>query len=265
MDKYSSTYEEYQPYAIETLQMALPFAENREEVVTAISRGLEALYRMDISEPSIRLYSYGILASSGYEVTTRIRYEIDRLFTTGKRELAEVELLFLHPDFKEIRQDDAFHNWVKKQPQWVQDALYVNDDDAKLAARAIDLYKEDKGIKNDNLIDANKTLEASNTIENLGVEQEMFDTFTVAYWAASKINDDARMSQINTIFRIQSALARPKKLSESDKGGGCPSENVSKFKCKSLYALNLDTYLNLVEEYATPKSFKFGKKLEKVL
>ena len=184
---------------------------------------------MDISEPSIRLYSYGILASSGYEVTTRIRYEIDRLFTTGKRELAEVELLFLHPDFKEIRQDDAFHNWVKKQPQWVQDALYVNDDDAKLAARAIDLYKEDKGIKNDNLIDANKTLEASNTIENLGVEQEMFDTFTVAYWAASKINDDARMSQINTIFRIQSALARPKKLSESDKEVAWfnPSETTS--------------------------------------
>ena len=120
--KYSSTYDEYQPYAIETLQMALPFAEDREEVVETITRGLEALYRMDLSERSVRLYSYGILASSGYEVTTRIRYEIDRLFAAAKRDLAEVELMSLHPDFREIRQDDAFHSWVRKQPQWVQDA-----------------------------------------------------------------------------------------------------------------------------------------------
>ena len=79
--KYSPTYEEYQPYAIETLQMALPFAENKNEVVQSIADGLEALYRMDLSDPSIRLYSYGILANSGYEVTSRVRYQIDRLLS----------------------------------------------------------------------------------------------------------------------------------------------------------------------------------------
>ena len=38
--KYSSTYEEYQPYAIETLQMALPFTEDKEEVVETIAEAL---------------------------------------------------------------------------------------------------------------------------------------------------------------------------------------------------------------------------------
>ena len=53
-DKYSSIYEQYQPYAIETLQMALPFADNKEATVEGISNGLEALYRMDLGDPSIR-------------------------------------------------------------------------------------------------------------------------------------------------------------------------------------------------------------------
>ena len=59
--------------------MALPFADNKEAAVEGITNGLEALYRMDLGEPSIRLYAYGILANSGYEVTTRIRYETNRL------------------------------------------------------------------------------------------------------------------------------------------------------------------------------------------
>ena len=63
-----------------------------------------------------------------------------------KREKAEAELLRLHPDFDEIRSSDDFHSWVEDQPQWVQDALYANENDARSAARAIDLYKADKGV-----------------------------------------------------------------------------------------------------------------------
>ncbi len=63
------------------------------------------------------------------------------------KEKAEAELMRLHPDFDSIRDDDEFHNWVEEQPKWVQDALYDNENDAKAAARAIDLYKADKGIK----------------------------------------------------------------------------------------------------------------------
>jgi hypothetical protein len=63
------------------------------------------------------------------------------------KEKAEADLTRLHPDFDSIRDDDAFHNWVEEQPKWVQDALYDNESDAVSAARAIDLYKADKGIK----------------------------------------------------------------------------------------------------------------------
>jgi hypothetical protein len=55
-------------------------------------------------------------------------------------------LLKLHPDFNDIRDDDDFHEWADEQPKWVQDALYENDNDARSAARAIDLYKADRGI-----------------------------------------------------------------------------------------------------------------------
>lgn len=60
-----------------------------------------------------------------------------------ERERAEQELLKIHPDFDQIRQDRAFHEWAQVQPKWVQDALYENDTDARAAARAIDLYKAD--------------------------------------------------------------------------------------------------------------------------
>ena len=65
---------------------------------------------------------------------------------SATKEKAEVELLKLHPDFVDIREDDDFHNWAEEQPQWVQKALYENDNDAMSAARAIDLYKADRNI-----------------------------------------------------------------------------------------------------------------------
>jgi hypothetical protein len=52
----------------------------------------------------------------------------------------------MHPDFSDIREDNAFHDWAEEQPKWVQDALYENTDDARSVARVIDLYKQDKGI-----------------------------------------------------------------------------------------------------------------------
>jgi len=64
----------------------------------------------------------------------------------AKKDKAEAELMKIHPDFDDIRDSDEFHDWADEQPKWVQDALYENDNDAKSAARAIDLYKADKGI-----------------------------------------------------------------------------------------------------------------------
>ena len=64
----------------------------------------------------------------------------------ANRKRAEAELLQLHPDFDDIRNDEEFHGWVQEQPTWVQQALYENENDARSAARAIDLYKVDRNI-----------------------------------------------------------------------------------------------------------------------
>jgi hypothetical protein len=74
---------------------------------------------------------------------------IDEMQVSATKEKAEAELMRLHPDFGDIRDSDDFHEWADEQPKWVQDALYENDDDARSAARAIDLYKADKGIGNE--------------------------------------------------------------------------------------------------------------------
>jgi len=78
---------------------------------------------------------------------------IETMRVEAVKEKAEAELMKLHPDFSEIREDDKFHDWAEAQPKWVQDALYENVDDAKSVARVIDLYKIDAGIttkKSDN-------------------------------------------------------------------------------------------------------------------
>jgi len=92
--------------------------------------------------------------------------EIDAMRETASRERAEVELLKVHPDFDEIRDSDEFHEWAEEQPKWVQDALYENDNDARSASRAIDLYKADMNIstkKPSNNKDAAKSVNTRNS------------------------------------------------------------------------------------------------------
>lgn len=62
------------------------------------------------------------------------------------REKAEVELAKKHPDFTEIRESSDFHEWASVQDKTVQSWLYDNTDNPSAAARAIDLYKYDRGL-----------------------------------------------------------------------------------------------------------------------
>jgi len=71
---------------------------------------------------------------------------IDDMHNSATKEKAEAALMQMHPDFDTIRDSDDFHEWAEEQPKWVQEALYDNDDDARSAARAIDLYKSDRNI-----------------------------------------------------------------------------------------------------------------------
>jgi 23S rRNA maturation mini-RNase III len=59
---------------------------------------------------------------------------------------AEQQLLAAHPDFSEIKESEDFHEWAAEQPEEIQGWIYRNATNAKLASRAIDLYKKDRGI-----------------------------------------------------------------------------------------------------------------------
>ena len=89
------------------------------------------------------------------ELEDRVK-AVDEMRINAARDKAEAELLRIHPDFDEIRDSDDFHDWAEEQPKWVQDALYENNNDARSAARAIDLYKADRNI------DKKKTSTSSN-------------------------------------------------------------------------------------------------------
>ena len=99
--------------------------------------------------------------------------EIDELNAKTAKERAEVELLQIHPDFAEIRESDDFHEWADEQPKWVQDALYENSQDARSAARAIDLYKSDRNIGKKEKVNSGK--EAAKAVQTK-TQKSMPDT-----------------------------------------------------------------------------------------
>lgn len=103
------------------------------------------------------------------EIDKRLRDIGEREVQTA-REKAEVELLRLHPDFTKIRDTDDFHEWAEVQPSWVQKALYENDTDALSAARAIDLYKIDRGISKTTKKDEDK--DAARSVGTRGSRSE---------------------------------------------------------------------------------------------
>ena len=140
--------------------------------------------------------------SSGLEARVK---EIDDMRDKANRDKAEVELMTAHPDFGSIRDDDQFHEWAEEQPKWIQDALYENDNDARSASRAIDLYKADKGIKNKKTgtsnRDAAKAVSKTNTrSEPSGEESGMIKESTVQKMTAQQYekNSDAVMEAIRS-------------------------------------------------------------------
>jgi hypothetical protein len=88
--------------------------------------------------------------------------EFDEAKYEAERTKAETTIRKAHSDFDELREGDAFHDWVEEQPKWVRDALYENSDDPASVIRVLDLYKVDNGLtpsaKKSNAKDAAKTV-----------------------------------------------------------------------------------------------------------
>ena len=90
---------------------------------------------------------------------------LDDMQQDVSKQRAETELLQMHPDFDDIRNDEDFHTWAEDQPTWIQNALYENDSDARSASRAIDLYKADKNITTKK---ANSNKDAAKSVSTKG-------------------------------------------------------------------------------------------------
>ena len=133
---------------IEALESQLSKAANKQLVLPKTDEELEAWTKEYPDVASIiETIADKKSKSAAKDIEDRMA-ELEEMRQDAHRDKAEAELVKMHPDFIEIRQDDTFHNWAKEQPKWVQDALYENVDDAKSVARVIDLYKIDKGITN---------------------------------------------------------------------------------------------------------------------
>ena len=108
------------------------------------------------------------------------------------REKAEVELLQVHPDYKDIRSNDEFHEWAARQDPIIQGWLYENTANASLAGRAIDLYKMDKGLgKYSNKQEKEIKKEAAKAVSKTK-KAETLDIPTKKIWS------NAAISKMNT-------------------------------------------------------------------
>ena len=87
-------------------------------------------------------------AQAMYNAADERLSRLDEIAEQADRAKAEAEIRAIHSDFDELKESDAFHDWVDVQPKWVKDALYVNADDPASVARVIDLYKADNNIVN---------------------------------------------------------------------------------------------------------------------
>jgi hypothetical protein len=107
-----------------------------------------------------------------------------------KRE-AETILRERHPDFEDIRGDDAFHEWAKEQPDDIQKWIYANNSDATLASRAIDLYKMEKGINQPPQKRQSKQEENRSAADMVSTKTTTVDAKAPKVWTESEI---AKMS-----------------------------------------------------------------------
>ena len=120
------------------------------------------------------------------ELEERVK-AIDEMQSNVTKEKAETELLKIHPDFAEIRDTDEFHEWAEEQPKWVQDALYENDNDARSAARAIDLYKIDKNLVSDKKVKTDK--EAAKSVNTKSSRNKPLENESSNYFKESDVQD----------------------------------------------------------------------------
>lgn len=90
---------------------------------------------------------------------------------------ALASLIEAHPDFKKIQADPKFHEWVSDQVDegrdWIADALYKNNTDWRIAAKAIQFYKDTALNKDNKDTEPVKTKEGASRVTRPQASQEI--------------------------------------------------------------------------------------------
>jgi len=96
---------------------------------------------------------YGVVETIAHQQAgDKLRTVEDKLAQMSEREedlirdKAQTELLSVHPDFLELKDNENFQGWLQEQPTSISDGILSNGTDSKWAVRVLDLYKADAGI-----------------------------------------------------------------------------------------------------------------------
>jgi len=92
---------------------------------------------------------YAVLETEIHNRTSDTNDKVQRLDERESKILAreaQAEIRSIHPDFDSIKVDQNFHDWANAQEEFIQDWIYKNPYDGSKAAKAISLYKSEKGI-----------------------------------------------------------------------------------------------------------------------
>ena len=115
---------------------------------------------------------------------------------------AEKQLLNIHPDFVDLKENENFLNWLEEQPNNISDGIFKNNTDVKWAARVVDLFKADIGTpRNTKRANqkANKRPQSSSS-KNQAAQSV---TKTTANRSLDSFQDDTKIWSIAEISRLK--------------------------------------------------------------
>lgn len=137
--------------------------EETKRTVNALQAKIDALSRKKVelpkTEAEITAFAnefpdvFKTLVSIARKESMKTQDDLENRFETLReleakvaRDSATARLSQLHPDWEELRETAEFHEWASEQLPQIKSWLYDNPDNPELCAKAIDLYKLEKGV-----------------------------------------------------------------------------------------------------------------------
>jgi hypothetical protein len=96
-----------------------------------------------------------------------------------------------HPDFDQLVNDEAFHEWLGRQSKKYQDSIY-NDLDVDAAAFVLDRYKAQKSKKSEKVDDRSSREDAAKVVRTSSVSSNIASDFGDYDFTESQIERESR-------------------------------------------------------------------------